>query len=109
MSIADSERIDPLAVCGAEPALEVRAPDSVRAMGMRQRLSVGSRSDALASRYHQPFPPEHRSHRAGRWPRPSGLVAIEDPLELPWSPSHVRLPQFQHYALYLGRCLVGMP
>jgi len=108
VGIGDSQRIDALAVTGAKPALEVRAPHLVGSRGVRQRLGVGRGSPPLAARHHQAFPPQHLAHGARRRPAPSRLVALQNPLQLPRPPAHMRLPQIQNQLLDLRRRLIGM-
>src|SRR5438874_1068331 len=92
VGIGDSERLDALAVTGAKPALEVRAPHLVGSRGVRQRLGVGRGSPPLAARHHQAFPPQHLAHGARRRPAPSRLIPLQNPFQLPRPPTHVRLP-----------------
>src|SRR5208283_4995960 len=109
MRIGDGQRIDALAVGGAKPTFEIGAPHAVGFIGVRQRIGVRRGAPALLARHHQPFALQQLPDGAGRWPTAPGLVALEDPLELPRAPAHVRLPQLQDYLLDVLRRLVVMP
>src|SRR5208337_5597762 len=48
------------------------------------------------------------AHGAGGRPRPARLVPLQNPLQLPWTPAHVRLAQLQHCLLKPHSRLVGV-
>src|SRR6266404_3441144 len=107
--VGDGQRIDALSVGGAEPALEIRAPHAVGSIGMRQRLAIRGGAHTLSAWHHQTFALQQRTDGAGRGPASPGLIALQNVLELPRSPAHMRLPQLQHLLLDLLRHLVVMP
>src|SRR5713226_6931998 len=75
---------------------------------MRQRYAVRRGVPALLARHHQTFALQQRPDGAGRRPVAPRLVPLEDPLQLPGPPAHVRLPELQHHLLDVLRRVVAM-
>jgi hypothetical protein len=66
------------------------------------------RAPSLLARHHQSSALDHLAERARRRPHPARLIPLQNPLQLPRSPAHVRLPQLQHRPLHHLGGLVGM-
>src|ERR1039457_4633222 len=106
--IGNGQRVDARSIAGAEPALEVGAPDAVGLHGMLKRLRVGFCFASPLARYHQPGALDDLAEGAGGRPAAPRLIAIKNPLQLARTPAHVRFPQRQHCLFDLRRRLVGM-
>src|SRR5260370_474466 len=65
-------------------------------------------AQAFLAWHHKPFALQQRADGAGCGPASPWLVTLQNVLELPWSPAHMRLPQPQHPLLDLSRHLVAM-
>src|ERR1019366_8396453 len=75
---------------------------------MSQRLRVRLGPAPLPALDHQPGTLHNLPHRAGCRPTAPWLVPLQNPMQLAWSPRHVRLAQSQHRRLDGNRGLVGM-
>ena len=75
VGVADGQGVAAFAVAGAEPALEVDAPDIVGRADGAERPAGRGRATAPAARAHQPFRLQQIAHRAGRRPHHVGARA----------------------------------
>src|SRR5260370_18713921 len=75
---------------------------------MGKRLAVGRGAKAFLAWLQQTLALQQRADGAGGGPASPWRVTLQNVLELPWSPAHMRLPQPQHPLLDLSRHLVAM-
>src|SRR5665213_1665050 len=86
--IAQREGIAPLMVAQPELTLEIRAPDLVNALAMRQGSIEGWNRDAAATRSHQSVTGQHIAHRADRWPVLLRILRSPHAAQLAWQPGY---------------------
>src|SRR5260370_12405299 len=82
VGIAQSERIDALAIARAKPALEIHAPGLIGTCDAPKGLSVGWSLASLRWRYTQPFALQQFPHRAQRRPSHVRLFPLQISLHL---------------------------
>ena len=85
-------------------AHQTRLDSMACASGSRVRLG----SAPFLARHHQPGALDDLADGAGGRPRSPRMIALQNPLQLPRTPAHMRLPQLQHGTLDLRAGLVGM-
>src|SRR5260370_8965564 len=92
VGIAQSERIDALAIARAKPALEIHAPGLIGTCDAPKGLSVGWSLASLRWRYTQPFALQQFPHRPQRRPSDARLFPLQLSIQLLRTPLCPRPP-----------------
>src|SRR5271166_1953653 len=93
VGIGDRQRIAALAVSGAEPALEVDAPQVVGPVHRQKRLGQRHRSPSPAAWLAQPLAPQQIANCRGRRPKPFRITPLQHCTQLLGAPKRPLAPQ----------------
>ena len=106
--VRDRQRVDPAAITGLEPALEVRRPDVVGADALMPRAFIARRPPTHSARLRQAVTLQNLPGRTLRRPLLLGVFALQPRQQLARSPLGMALTQSDNPRFNRRRRQIGM-